>query len=36
MSFLEIQDLRVVYPNGYEAIKSISFSAEAGEIVALK
>lgn len=35
MSFLEIQDLRVVYPNGYEAIKSISFSAEAGEIVAL-
>jgi phosphonate transport system ATP-binding protein len=35
MSFLEIKDLQVVYPNGYEALKAISFHAEAGEIVAL-
>ncbi len=32
---LEIHDLRVVYPNGYEALKSVSFTAGEGEIVAL-
>jgi phosphonate transport system ATP-binding protein len=32
---LEIRDVRLVYPNGYEALKSISVSAEAGEIVGL-
>jgi phosphonate transport system ATP-binding protein len=35
MSFLEIQDLRVVYSNGLEALKSVSVTAEAGEIVAV-
>ncbi|MBN1312781.1 MAG: phosphonate ABC transporter ATP-binding protein [Anaerolineae bacterium] len=35
MSFLEINNLRVVYPNGHEALKSVSLQAEAGEIVAL-
>jgi len=35
MALLEIRDLRVVYPNGTEAIKSISMSAEEGEIVAV-
>lgn len=35
MSLLEIQDLKVVYPNGTEAIKSISMNAAAGEIVAI-
>jgi phosphonate transport system ATP-binding protein len=35
MSFLEIRDLKVVYANGLEALKSISLTAEAGEIVAL-
>jgi len=35
MSFLEIQNLQVVYPNGHEALKSVSVTAEAGEIVAL-
>jgi phosphonate transport system ATP-binding protein len=35
MPFLEIKDLQVVYANGYEALKLISFQAEAGEIVAL-
>jgi phosphonate transport system ATP-binding protein len=32
---LSIQDLRLVYPNGHEALKRISFSAEAGEIIAI-
>jgi phosphonate transport system ATP-binding protein len=32
---LEINDLRVVYPNGYEALKSVTMTAENGEIVAL-
>lgn len=32
---LEIDKLQVVYPNGYEALKSVSFRAGAGEIVAL-
>lgn len=35
MSLLEIKDLRVVYPNGTEALKSISLEAEQGEIVAI-
>ncbi len=30
---LEIKDLRVVYPNGNEALKSISTKAERGEII---
>jgi phosphonate transport system ATP-binding protein len=30
---LEIQDLKLVYPNGYEALKSISLSVDRGEIV---
>ena len=32
---LEITELRVVYPNGYEALKSINLSVRDGEIVAL-
>jgi phosphonate transport system ATP-binding protein len=32
---LEIRDLRVIYPNGYEALKSVSLTAGNGEIVAL-
>jgi phosphonate transport system ATP-binding protein len=32
---LEIRDLRVVYANGYEALKSASLSVQDGEIVAL-
>jgi phosphonate transport system ATP-binding protein len=32
---LEITDLRVVYSNGHEALKSISLQAEAGEIIAV-
>ncbi|MBC8160223.1 MAG: phosphonate ABC transporter ATP-binding protein [Roseiflexaceae bacterium] len=35
MSLLDIRDLRVVYPNGLEALKSISLSAEKGEIIAI-
>ena len=35
MSLIEIKDLRLVYPNGHEALKRVSFSAEAGEIVAI-
>ncbi|MEZ4680318.1 MAG: ATP-binding cassette domain-containing protein [Caldilineaceae bacterium] len=35
MNLLNISDLRVVYPNGTEAIKSITMSAKAGEIVAI-
>ena len=35
MGFLEIRDLRVVYGNGTEALKSISFSAEKDEIIAV-
>jgi phosphonate transport system ATP-binding protein len=35
MSLLEIKDLRLVYPNGHEALKRVSFSADAGEIVAI-
>lgn len=35
MSLLEVRDLRLVYPNGHEALKRVSFNAEAGEIVAI-
>lgn len=35
MSLLSIQGLRVVYPNGTEAIKSINLEAERGEIIAV-
>lgn len=35
MALLEIEKLNVVYPNGTEALKSISLCAEAGEIVAI-
>jgi len=35
VSLLDIEDLRVVYPNGLEALKSISITADAGEIVAI-
>jgi len=35
MNLLEITDLRVVYPNGTEAIKSVTMHAKAGEIVAV-
>jgi phosphonate transport system ATP-binding protein len=35
MPLLEVKDLRVVYGNGVEALKSISLSAEAGEIIAI-
>lgn len=35
MSFLEIQDVRVVYPNGHEALKSVSLHADSGQIVAI-
>jgi ABC-type methionine transport system ATPase subunit len=32
---LEIQDLQLVYPNGYEALKSVSLRVGRGEIVAV-
>lgn len=35
MPFLEVHDLRVVYENGNEALKSISFTAEKGELIAV-
>lgn len=35
MALLEIEKLNVVYPNGTEALKSITLRAEAGEIVAI-
>mgnify|MGYP001029513071 CR=1 FL=1 len=35
MSFLEIRGLQVIYPNGFEALKSVSLAAEAGEIVGI-
>lgn len=35
MSLLTIHNLRVVYPNGHEALRSVSLSAERGEIVAI-
>jgi len=35
VSLLDVRDLRLIYPNGHEALKRVSFSAEAGEIVAI-
>jgi phosphonate transport system ATP-binding protein len=35
MSLLQIRDLRVVYPNGHEALRSVSLDAERGEIIAV-
>jgi phosphonate transport system ATP-binding protein len=35
VSLLEITDLRLIYPNGHEALKRVSFTADAGEIVAI-
>jgi phosphonate transport system ATP-binding protein len=35
LSLLQVNDLRLVYPNGHEALKRVSFNAEAGEIVAI-
>jgi phosphonate transport system ATP-binding protein len=32
---LEVRNLRLIYPNGYEALKSISFTAESGEIIGI-
>ena len=32
---LEVSGLQVVYPNGHEALKTISLSAKAGEIIAI-
>ena len=32
---LEIKDAQVVYPNGFEALKSVSLTVQPGEIVAL-
>jgi phosphonate transport system ATP-binding protein len=32
---LEIQDLRLVYPNGYEALRSVSLRVDTGEIVGI-
>lgn len=35
MALLEVDNLRQVYPNGHEALKQVSFRADAGEIVAV-
>jgi phosphonate transport system ATP-binding protein len=35
MTMLDIHDVRVVYTNGLEALKSVSMTADAGEIVAI-
>jgi phosphonate transport system ATP-binding protein len=35
MSFVEVQDVRVVYPNGHEALKRVSFSIPKGQMVAI-
>lgn len=35
MSLLDVRDLRLVYPNGLEALKRVSFRAEAGEIICI-
>jgi phosphonate transport system ATP-binding protein len=32
---LEVKDLRLVYPNGYEALSSVSLTADSGEIVGI-
>jgi phosphonate transport system ATP-binding protein len=33
--FLDVSMLRLVYPNGHEALKSVSFQAQRGEIIAI-
>jgi phosphonate transport system ATP-binding protein len=35
MALLDIRDLRMVYSNGHEALRSVSMRAERGEIVAI-
>jgi ABC-type phosphate/phosphonate transport system ATPase subunit len=35
MALLEIHNLRMVYSNGHEALRSVSMHAERGEIVAI-
>ncbi len=35
MALLEISGLRLVYPNGHEALKDVSFTANHGEIIAI-
>ncbi len=35
MALLEVNNLRLVYSNGHEALKNVSFTAEVGEIVAI-
>jgi phosphonate transport system ATP-binding protein len=32
---LEVRDLRLVYPNGYEALRSVSLTVREGELVAI-
>jgi phosphonate transport system ATP-binding protein len=32
---LEVRDLRLVYPNGYEALRSVSLTVKSGEIVGI-
>lgn len=35
MSFLVVRDLQVVYSNGHEALRNISFQAEQGQMIAV-
>lgn len=35
MNLLEVRDLQVVYPNGTEALRSVSFNAKESEIIAV-
>lgn len=35
MSLLEVRDVRMVYGNGHEALRSVSLRADAGEILAI-
>lgn len=35
MNLLEVRGVRLVYPNGHEALKRVSFTANAGEIIAI-
>jgi phosphonate transport system ATP-binding protein len=35
LALLEVENLRQIYPNGHEALKRVSFRADAGEIVAV-
>lgn len=32
---LEVRNLGLVYPNGYEALKSVSLSASNGEVIGI-